>query len=152
MQSHGSFPGSVIFLQGLQAPICAPDSICGYLQANVRGINYQRLCACPSGFPSCPMSWDSDDGHSVTQGSDQYKFCGRHPSLTTCEQNQAAYSTRMEYSKSTDELFAKVDRLHCVCPEDHNYVLAHQNWGEADPDIEAVEFSYTCALVSDISC
>lgn len=58
--------------QIFQLPACTPDSICGYLQANVRGINHQRLCACQTGS-HCAMTWDSEDGHSVTQGSDQYK-------------------------------------------------------------------------------
>lgn len=52
--------------------MCAGNTICAYLQANARGINTQQLCTCP-GAHRCPLLWDSEDGHSITQGSDQYK-------------------------------------------------------------------------------
>ena len=64
--------------------MCAGNTICAYLQANVRGINTQQLCTCP-GSHRCPLLWDSEDGRSITQGSDQYKvrdLCVSHLAFT----------------------------------------------------------------------
>ena len=58
--------------QESKLPVCAGNTICAYLQANARGINTQPMCSCP-GLNRCPLVWDSEDGHSITQGSDQYK-------------------------------------------------------------------------------
>lgn len=68
--------------------------------------------------------------------------------MTICEADEVAYTSRMVYAKATEELYSKADRIHCICPVDHNYVLAHQHFDEPDPESEAVGFSYTCALVS----
>ena len=53
-------------------PACRRSAVCGLVQANAWGVSSQPLCRCPGG-QECPLRWDSEDGHSVTHGSDQYK-------------------------------------------------------------------------------
>lgn len=99
---------------------CVPHSVCSTLQANAKGINITPLCRCPRPH-KCSRLWDSLDGHSVTQGSDQYKFCEPAPEMPICSQKATAYSITMIYSKSTDALITQAHKIHCKCPELHNY-------------------------------
>lgn len=76
-------------------PVCAGNTICAYLQANARGINTQPLCSC-AGPSRCPLIWDNEDGHSITQGSDQYKvfngFLFIALLLVSTGQNESAFT------------------------------------------------------------
>jgi len=124
-------------------PVCGENSICTYLQANVRGINNQKLCSCISG--TCSLVWDPFDGHSVTQGSDQYKFCGKAPKVSTCEPNHVAYTSKTVFSKATGEKLSQIDHITCICPESHNYEIATQHYGDSDAENDVLDISYVCA-------
>ena len=51
---------------------CVGNSVCGFLQANAKGVSTFPLCNCTTS--ECPLNWDPYDGKSVTQSaSDQYK-------------------------------------------------------------------------------
>ncbi|CAG7829429.1 unnamed protein product [Allacma fusca] len=126
-------------------PSCGTRSICGFLQANSRGINQERICNCENGLNACPMTWDPFDGHSVTQGSDQYKTCELAPTLKPCEGMQTAYTSRTVFSKTTDDILSKADYIKCICPDSHNYVTANQYFEDLDAETEAMEFTYVCA-------
>lgn len=66
-------------LQSLEMPECVPDSSCGYVQLNGRGVNSQQTCHCPA-RQSCPLSWDPFDGQTIVHGNDQYKVRISFPS------------------------------------------------------------------------
>ncbi|CAG0924112.1 unnamed protein product [Notodromas monacha] len=65
-------------------PTCPRGAACAHVQANSRGINVVEYCQCKKGklakflglttFHDCPLTWDPEDGKSITQGSNQYKF------------------------------------------------------------------------------
>ena len=51
---------------------CLGNSVCGFLQANSKGVSKIPYCNCST--VECPLNWDPFDGKSVTQSvSDQYK-------------------------------------------------------------------------------
>ena len=55
-----------------ELPSCIGNSVCGFLQANAKGVSKIPLCNCTTS--ECPMNWDPYDGKSMTQSaSDQYK-------------------------------------------------------------------------------
>lgn len=63
---------------------CLGNSVCGFLQANSKGVSKVPYCNCS--HADCPMNWDPYDGKSLTQStSDQYKvkrsnkMCQRWP-------------------------------------------------------------------------
>lgn len=68
------------FLQEL--PECLAQSVCGYVQLNVAGVNSEQLCRCPDDV-RCPLVWDPLDGRTVSHGNDQYKVGHRRCSTIT---------------------------------------------------------------------
>jgi hypothetical protein len=55
---------------------CLGNSVCGFLQANSKGVSSFPYCNCTNtiGGEECPLNWDTYDGKSITQSvSDQYK-------------------------------------------------------------------------------
>ncbi|XP_021962455.2 U-scoloptoxin(11)-Sm5a [Folsomia candida] len=151
----------------LDLPTCRDDSICGFLQANSHGINVQQRCACPGVGARCPLTWDTFDGHSVTMGSDQYKYCGAAPELKVCANMYTAYTSLMMYAKVKEEdenmlsatsaekddekLVLSSDHLKCICPETHNYVLVHKGFSSPEVDTEAIHLSYICSPLGTCS-
>jgi len=124
-------------------PECAGNTVCAYLQANNRGINTQEMCSC-QGDTRCPLLWDSDDGHSITQGSDQYKYCRKAPMLSVCQRGMTAYTTVSLFSKSTGMMLSLNDLNHCLCPEHANYDNVANQFNDIDDDIESMETTYVC--------
>lgn len=54
-------------------PVCvSPDSYCGLVQLNGRGINRVQTCQCPNQRP-CPLDWDPFSDHTLSHGNDHYK-------------------------------------------------------------------------------
>lgn len=123
---------------------CAGNTVCAYLQANTRGINIQEMCSCQGGT-RCPLVWDSDDGHSITQGSDQYKYCRKAPVLRVCQRGMTAYTTVSLFSKSTGTMLSLNDVNHCQCPEHANYDVVANQFNDIDDDIESMETTYVCS-------
>ena len=69
---HYYFWVSISFLKQ-EFPSCIGNSVCGFLQANAKGVSKIPLCNCTT-TSECPMNWDPYDGKSITQSaSDQYK-------------------------------------------------------------------------------
>lgn len=127
-----------------QLPVCTGNTICAYLQANARGINTQQLCTCP-GSHRCPLLWDSEDGHSITQGSDQYKYCRKAPALRTCQRGMTAYTTVSLMSKSTGQMLSLNDVNHCICPgQSANYDLVDSQFDDVDDETESMSATYVC--------
>ncbi|XP_046441280.1 U-scoloptoxin(11)-Sm5a-like [Daphnia pulex] len=125
-------------------PVCTGNTICAYLQANARGINTQPLCSC-SGPTRCPLVWDNEDGHSITQGSDQYKYCRKAPTLRTCQRGMTAYTTVSLMSKSTGRMLSLNDVNHCICPgQSANYDLVDSQFDDVDDDTESMSTTYVC--------
>jgi len=106
-------------------PACLENSVCGYLQVNSRGISRENWCTCK--HSTCPMEWDERDGHSVTQGSDQYKYCGTAPELKSCKLGDVAYTNAQRYLG--EELIAKYDKMYCECS-------GHNKLGEPQVDFQ----------------
>lgn len=123
-------------------PLCRSNSVCAYLQANSRGINVEHMCDCP-GPRSCSLVWDSMDGHSVSQGSDQYKFCERVPEKSHCNPLVIAYTAKIEYSKQSGEKELLSNHVHCHCPDRFGYEVLDTQFGETD-ELEIMETTYTC--------
>jgi len=65
-----------------------------------------------------------------------------------CRDLHTAYTSRIVYSKLTDEIIVKSDRAHCICPDTHNYVLTNQHFEDPDEETEAMELTYICSAVS----
>jgi len=127
----------------LDVPTCTHNTACGYLQANVKGINKQPMCACPNHMGPCPFVWDSYDGHSVTQGSDQYKYCGKAPVLSECIPGQLAYKSVQRYNTLTWDVEERSETLHCVCPEGFTY---------EPQDVNEEESSFHHTIIGTYAC
>lgn len=128
---------------GKDLPVCAGNTICAYLQANSRGINTQPLCSCQ--LPHrCPLVWDADDGHSVTQGSDQYKYCRKAPVLRPCQRGMTAYTTTSLLSKSSGRMLSLSDVNHCTCSSSANYDVVDSQFEDVDDDTETMSTTYVC--------
>ena len=56
-----------------ELPLCIGTSACGIVQVNAFGVSSQHFCRCPRTTLPCQLNWDPQDGHSVTQGSNQFK-------------------------------------------------------------------------------
>uniref|UniRef100_T1J0Y9 Uncharacterized protein n=1 Tax=Strigamia maritima TaxID=126957 RepID=T1J0Y9_STRMM len=123
-------------------PACRANSVCAYLQANHRGINVQPFCEC-QGSRTCRHVWDSMDGHSITQGSDQYKFCDRVIEPPRCNLVEFAYTSLIEYSKATGDMVSLATHVHCWCPEFHTYDLFDTQFDENE-EFDIMLTKYTC--------
>lgn len=122
---------------------CEAHSICSVLQANAKGINITPMCKCPRPY-KCSNVWDPLDGHSVTQGSDQYKFCEPVPDFPVCSLKAIAYSTTMVYSKISDEIITTSNKLYCKCPELHNY--QNDDYSNTENERYGVDkYTFTCS-------
>lgn len=128
---------------------CRGPSECALLQANARGINVQPFCRCP-GAHKCPMTWDSRDDHSITQGSNQHKFCHRvSDDVGRCSQAEIAYTTVWEYKTTGENEFMTYEKkfysghVHCYCPDHHIYELYDVQEENADGSVTEI-YTFTC--------
>ncbi|CAG0897832.1 unnamed protein product [Darwinula stevensoni] len=94
-------------------------TVCAFLQTNAGGVNVQQLCSCPDS--PCPTIWDPEDGYSITQESDQYKFCDPVPSYSRrpCSEKEVAYRSHTFYDLATGEKVRTEDFVPCTCPHGH---------------------------------
>ncbi|XP_064093909.1 U-scoloptoxin(11)-Sm5a-like [Macrobrachium nipponense] len=102
--------------EDLDLAYCRSGSACGYLQVNAYGVNARQFCRCPRREGTCSLHWDPQDGHSVTMGSDQYKFCGSPPSIHVCNRDETAYTAAYIFNKATFMMAGEHHRIHCYCP------------------------------------
>ncbi|KAK8720591.1 hypothetical protein OTU49_013222 [Cherax quadricarinatus] len=105
-------------------PLCRSGSACGYLQVNAYGVSTQQFCRCARTDGSCDMHWDPQDGHSITMGSDQFKFCRSPPPLHVCGRDETAYSAAFIFNKATFSMAGQQHLLHCFCPPPLAHVRA----------------------------
>lgn len=75
------------------------------------------------------------------------QFCGHAPQLTECRAGMTAYTSRIVFSKESDQVLLKSDHIHCICPENYNHVLSHQQFDSPDDDTEGMDLTYICAPV-----
>ncbi|GAB6022743.1 hypothetical protein CHUAL_006839 [Chamberlinius hualienensis] len=128
-------------------PRCHSESICSTLQTNAKGVQVTPLCRC-RGAHKCSKHWDPFDGYSITQGSEQYKFCEKAPTLSVCSLKQIAYTSVMGYSKITKELVSSTDRIMCKCPENYNYEPAGHSYSELD-EVDVFKAEYYCQRMTE---
>uniref|UniRef100_A0A646QDL6 SLPTX11 n=1 Tax=Hemiscolopendra marginata TaxID=943146 RepID=A0A646QDL6_9MYRI len=99
---------------------CQNNSICAQLQKNKIGINILEICECKTG--QCPLFWNSNDGHTITQGKDQFKYCEQPPAaLSVCNSTQSAVSSRFHFYRGDGEIMAWISHIHCICPKNYGY-------------------------------
>jgi len=132
-----------VLLRTDKLPVCHQRVICAYLQTNARGINVKHLCRCPGNL-RCPTSWDPEDGRSVTQGSDQYKFCEEAPELKPCEASGLAYSSVDGYSAESGDLLFSSHHVHCACPAAAKIVSLNTDYREDVDGIDLLENTFVC--------
>ncbi|XP_023345803.1 uncharacterized protein LOC111714835 [Eurytemora carolleeae] len=125
-----------------ELPKCSGNSICGFLQANNKGLTSVQYCECGAGS-TCPLEWDQFDGQSISQAtSDQYKFCGQAPKLEECRsESQIAYTSYQKYKGDAKVLIR--DEIHCVCPFGSSYQDVKFNFKD-EGIFEIVEIDYYC--------
>ncbi|KAK2705641.1 hypothetical protein QYM36_015875 [Artemia franciscana] len=124
-------------------PFCTSRSACAFLQANARGVNQQRLCKC-SNDEECPLTWDTSDGKSITQGSDQYKFCRKATRLQQCKARQMAYISISTVDKETETYRTRTEKLLCRCSENYYYQYHDMKVMDVDTETRVEEFLYKC--------
>ncbi|CAG0892823.1 unnamed protein product [Cyprideis torosa] len=126
---------------------CTKDTACAFLQANMFGVSHLQYCECP-GSRACPLIWDSEDGRSITQGSDQYKFCETVSPVKhhRCNPHEIAHISQSYFNKTTDEhVFTRV-HLFCTCPGSSRYTMQDMREGN-DRDFEVVTSIDRCAPI-----
>nr|P0DQA1.1 RecName: Full=U-scoloptoxin(11)-Sm6a; Short=U-SLPTX(11)-Sm6a; Flags: Precursor [Scolopendra morsitans] len=105
-------------------PVCRENAICAFLQQNAIDSKVTPLptCTC-SGGNTCSESWN-EDGKSLTMGSKQFKFCSNVPESVkhNCDAEEKAFTAIFEEDKETKKHLAYYGFLHCICPEDSDYV------------------------------
>uniref|UniRef100_A0A646QFD0 SLPTX11 n=1 Tax=Hemiscolopendra marginata TaxID=943146 RepID=A0A646QFD0_9MYRI len=133
---------------------CIDENVaCAYLQASRNIISVRPICSCPNGT-ECPHTWDSRDGHTIPQGSEQFKFCSKVPlhRLNHCDSTNAALM-QVHYDMNKEQQPANwteaqrilySGKIHhyyvfCLCPEDRHYRLYQNGYL---PDTHIV--TYTC--------
>uniref|UniRef100_A0A646QE15 SLPTX11 n=1 Tax=Hemiscolopendra marginata TaxID=943146 RepID=A0A646QE15_9MYRI len=106
--------------RSFELPKCQKNSTCALIQKNAKGTYAAQSCECGGGN-KCPLTWDSQDGHSITQGSDQYKFCEEAPrDLSPCDSTQTAVVMFIGMTNKNKIVeFSNV--IYCFCPEHHVY-------------------------------
>jgi len=140
IQSNELLPKESIRSESL--PMCEGNSICGFLQANYKGLTHVAYCNC-QGRSTCSGQWDQLDGQSITQAkSDQYKYCGRAPKVPVCRSaKQVAYTSVQKYLG--DDKIAMKDELHCSCPFGSSYQDTKFDIKDVGP-YEVWEIAYYC--------
>nr|P0DQA0.1 RecName: Full=U-scoloptoxin(11)-Sm5a; Short=U-SLPTX(11)-Sm5a; Flags: Precursor [Scolopendra morsitans] len=143
---------------------CKKDSICAYLQQNARGVTPAHMCECP-GEQTCPLSWDPDDGKTLTRGDEQYKFCSSPPqALHECKEKELVFTSKFEYEANSNprKFLSYAGYIHCACPIGFSYHLTRRtNSTTEGQDLETVYFSCeeyktcgtndTCHIISESS-
>ncbi|XP_076034788.1 U-scoloptoxin(11)-Sm5a-like [Oratosquilla oratoria] len=112
-----------------ELPYCRRDSACGYLQVNALGVSSMQFCRCPKTYEPCSLTWDPEDGHSVTRASEQYKYCGPSPRLELCGPDQNAYTAAYLFDKSTFMTTGVLHELSCYCPSPAIHLRADMTEG-----------------------
>jgi len=149
-RQHGLATNEILEEQSIQKDAhlseCQSASVCNILEANIKGINVQSLCRC-GGHSRCPNLWDSFDGHSLTQGSRQYKFCKHAPEVPTCTPNDVAYTSYITYSKLTEMKLSTDDTIQCKCPEANTVGRPEYDSGDLNEMIIYEEFKFPCVPI-----
>lgn len=118
------------------------NSICGFLQANDKGMTTVPYCECERG-EQCPVQWDQFDGRSISQAkSDQYKYCGMAPKLSVCSSKDEVAYTSVQMYQGDRKVLIK-DDLHCICPFGSSYQDVKFEFKEEGIH-EIVEVTYFC--------
>jgi len=121
---------------------CDGNSICAFLQANSHGVNVVEYCSC-EGASKCSLQWDPYDGKSVTQSqSDQYKYCDFVPAVKKCSSRSEVAYTSHQVFKGYEKVQSR-DRIHCVCPDGHNYLDTKYDFKE-EGELNEVLVDYYC--------
>jgi len=121
---------------------CDGNSICSFLQANNHGVNVVEYCKC-KGFSECSTQWDPYDGKSITQAqSDQYKYCDAAPAVQKCSSTEEVAYTSVQIFRGETKIESS-DKIHCVCPDGHNYLDTEYKFKE-DGEISEMLVNYFC--------
>ncbi|XP_022255206.1 protein giant-lens-like [Limulus polyphemus] len=126
-------------------PPCQPFSVCAYVQLNYQGWSYQELCSCQNGF-SCPLVWNVRDGHTISHGNDQYKYCEEAPRLKLCTNKDVVYSNYLEMSDFTGETLTNTVRIHCKCPATHKFARNSSSFSQYEQGVTAISVKSHCKL------
>merc|ERR1719394_1764225 len=122
--------------------VCDHNSICSFLQANNQGVNVVEYCRC-QGPTKCSIKWDPYDGKSITQAqSDQYKYCQSAPAVKKCSSTDEVAYTSVQIFDGEEKVQSS-DKIHCVCPDGHNYLDTEYKFKE-DGDFSEMEVNYFC--------
>nr|P0DQA4.1 RecName: Full=Kappa-scoloptoxin(11)-Ssd1b; Short=Kappa-SLPTX(11)-Ssd1b; AltName: Full=Toxin SSD282; Flags: Precursor [Scolopendra dehaani] len=99
---------------------CHQNAACAHIQMHLKETYVDELCKCGRG-EECPIHWDPNDGHSITQAYNQWKFCSPiSQDLPVCTREQTA----REFSYEMNPVSKKVQMFmffNCLCPENHFY-------------------------------
>jgi len=125
-----------------ELPRCIGNSVCGFLQANDKGLTKLQYCECGGGL-ECPMQWDHFDGQSLSQAqADQYKYCGKAPVIAECSSgDQVAYTTTQKYHG--EKQISLKDEIHCNCPFGSSYQNTDFD-SQFEGVFEILKLSYFC--------
>lgn len=126
-----------------ELPECLAQSVCGYVQLNVAGVNSEQLCRCPDDV-RCPLVWDPLDGRTVSHGNDQYKYCERSPRLSVCSTEEVVYSSYVEMSFATSGKLVNTAHVHCLCPPTHIFAQNQTKFHQYNNGVTSMAVSSLC--------
>ncbi|GFQ81049.1 protein giant-lens [Trichonephila clavata] len=137
----------ILYPQGTgesEMPQCERWSVCSRVDTYSRPW-VERLCTCRNG-QSCSTSLRSNDGHTVTDRTRQYKVCESVDTLPTCRFFKDITWTHIT---SADNKFQQ--RIHCKCPENSTtYISGHDVKNTSQGMLYYYHFS--CSPESGMRC